>query len=1090
MRLSPIVLILVLVLARTSILAQQVPSPRPAPVTDQQANQPELVLQQGHAGIVSAVGFSPDGRFILTGSWDRTARLWDAGTGAEIRTFEGDGSEVNSVSFSPDGRLILMGTNRGVVSLRDAATGTELRRFADGHGWMTDAVFSPDGRHILTGHGDGFARLWEAGSGALVWEQETGQVETVAFASNSQLALAGSGRGDVVVFDVATGKRQIVLTGHSGVVYSAVFSPDGRQILTGSRDSTVRLWDAIRGSEIRRYASVGMVFSVAFSPDGTLMVAAGQDSMVRILDAATGSELRRLSGNSFMVRRARFSPDGRNVATGGYDGTTRLWDAATGESRMVLRENAARLERVAFSADGSAIMTAGDGGSASVWSAANGIEQFRLRGHSGIVFAAAISSDGRLALTAGQDSTVVLWDVATGTQVRRLSTGMWLLNAAFSPDGKSVLVSGTGAAPGVGLWDVATGQERYRIRGDSLWVISVAFALDGQRFLGTGASGIARVWDAATGSELFSLHGHRGRVQAGAFSPDGTMIATGSLDSTVQIWDAFTGAKIQTLSPLSGYVLAVAFFGNERIAVGGGNNTASLWDVRTGVEIRRFSGHTGPVTSVAVSPDGNFLLSGSSDGSARVWGTGDGREKARLISFRDGTWAVADPFGRFDGSPSSWRTMLWRLGPATFEVAPAEVFFNEFYYPGLLADVLAGRSLAPPRAISDVDRRQPQISLQAHQRRGGTSSRTQVVQIDVTEALPDATHERGSGVRDARLFRNGELVAVWRGDITGDSGRATLVDTVTLVAGENRLTAYGFNRDNIKSPDAELVVQGAEELRRRGTLYVLSVGVNRYTNSSYNLRYAVPDAQAVGAEVQRQQSGLDQFDHVEVIALQDSEATKASILAAFRRLGGTVEPEDGLIVFFAGHGMVSGDHYYLIPHDLGYSGSPADMTLNDFRTLFAHSLSDVELSQSVEGIDASLLVLIIDACQAGQVLQSDESRRGPMNSRGLAQLAYEKGMYVLASAQGFQEALEEARLGHGLLTYTLVEEGLKSATADRSPQDGRISVREWLDFAAARVPDLHRELHGIQPGGPQRPRVFYRREVEAQPVVLAKPPGS
>ena len=99
-------------------------------------------------------------------------------------------------------------------------------------------------------------------------------------------------------------------------------------------------------------------------------------------------------------------------------------------------------------------------------------------------------------------------------------------------------------------------------------------------------------------------------------------------------------------------------------------------------------------------------------------------------------------------------------------------------------------------------------------------------------------------------------------------------------------------------------------------------------------------------------------------------------------------------------------------------------------------------------------MLVIDACNSGQALEAEEKRRGPMNSRGLAQLAYEKGIYILAAAQSYQAAHEAARLGHGFLTYALVEEGLKTNAADIGPRDGQVLLREWLDYATQRVPKI------------------------------------
>src|SRR6201991_2800071 len=205
----------------------------------------------------------------------------------------------------------------------------------------------------------------------------------------------------------------------------------------------------------------------------------------------------------------------------------------------------------------------------------------------------------------------------------------------------------------------------------------------------------------------------------------------------------------------------------------------------------------------------------------------------------------------------------------------------------------------------------------------------------------------------------------------------------------------------------------------------------------------------------------------------DYKTKKANILSALRRLAGVeegavaddpelrnlkaTEPEDAVFIYFAGHGTAQGQRFYLIPHDLGYTGERTQLDAAGLQTILEHSISDEELEREVEGIDADKLLMVIDACNSGQALEAEERRRGPMNSKGLAQLAYEKGMYILTAAQSYQAALEAAQFGHGLLTYALVEEGLKSSVADTEPKDGLVNAREWLDFATERVPQMQEQ---------------------------------
>ncbi|HEV7395577.1 MAG TPA: caspase family protein, partial [Pyrinomonadaceae bacterium] len=402
-------------------------------------------------------------------------------------------------------------------------------------------------------------------------------------------------------------------------------------------------------------------------------------------------------------------------------------------------------------------------------------------------------------------------------------------------------------------------------------------------------------------------------------------------------------------------------------------------------------------------------------------------------------------------------------------------------------------------------------------------SRTIKVKIDVADAPADKDNPQGSGARDVRLFRNGSLIKVWHGDVLNGKPAASFEEEITVTTGANRLTAYAFNKDNVKSKDAQLALIGADSLKRAGTAYIIAVGVNEYANPQYNLKYAVADAQSFGDEVQLRQKQVAQFERVEVVPLLNENATKANVLTALNRLAGNpgapslkagpldvlkrAEPEDTVIIYFAGHGTAQAQRFYLIPHDLGYTGERTKLNERGLQTILDHSISDVELERAVEGLDAGHLLLVIDACNSGQALEAEEKRRGPMNSKGLAQLAYEKGMYILTAAQSYQAALEAAQFGHGLLTYALVEEGLKTPVADTEPKDGILNAREWLDFATDRVPQMQetkmKEGRGFglaiaftdgeqtiaepEKRSLQRPRVFYRRELEANPLVIAKP---
>jgi hypothetical protein len=403
-------------------------------------------------------------------------------------------------------------------------------------------------------------------------------------------------------------------------------------------------------------------------------------------------------------------------------------------------------------------------------------------------------------------------------------------------------------------------------------------------------------------------------------------------------------------------------------------------------------------------------------------------------------------------------------------------------------------------------------------RAGNTSTRgrTTSIHLSVTEAPPSASNSKGSGARDLRLFRNGSLVKIWRGDLDLVNGQTSVQAEIPVAAGENRFIAYAFNRDNVKSADAVLIVQSTAP-KRAGTAYVLSIGINHYANSEFDLKYAAPDARRISETLRESLQRVGNYENIVNISLLDGQATKRNILLALATLAGgsggelppelsalqPSGPEDAVVVYFAGHGTADGDRFYLIPHDLGYSG-PREKVHDSLGTVLAKSISDAELETAFEAVDASHVLLIIDACNSGKALDSDEQRRGPLNSKGLAQLAYEKGMYVLAAAQAYQAAMESARLGHGYLTYALAEEGLTRSAADVKPADGQITANEWFEYASRRVPQL--QMEALQDAAAQKrllvfdstaspdaavgrlqtPRLYYRRDDTTPALVVAK----
>jgi WD40 repeat protein/uncharacterized caspase-like protein len=1120
----------------------------------------ELQTLAGPQSTISAamgvyfIGFAANNQLVTISD---AVRVWDVNTGREVRSLDSSVIAISGftggdpgMTLSPDGTQLVLLNDDDEVQVRviDLASGREVRRMkvSDKRADTVSFAFTPDGRLLAAGIVDKHLKLWDVSAkkeqdlgqtakdysplkfsrdGRLLalsenyvikmWDPATGRElgqlkvpNSGAFATQADAYMAFSEDGkrmatggfdtDTIIWETDTGKRVSNLTGRTNMAYNVAFSTDGTQLYSGGRTR----WDLRTGRGLRIVpASSEKTYGIP-SPDGrVLAVMKLNSSLLSIVEAGSGRQLFQLapSGEVGVVQKMRFSSDGTMLAAvyGASDdqkaptgpssfargSQVKIWDVKTGRELHSLTSSDIPSE-VEFSPDGRVVATIASMGQISLWDVQSGSKVRDLTSSPMGAFTAPVIKPGQMPTMPNMADiaammTNVMGSMAAGTM------GRMVTSLAFSPDGRVLVTGGVESKPNIDLAAMmsgaTSGKPPKRQKGSQ-----PQDPADLMKDLKFESIGQVQIWDVASGREVGTLKGHGRAVGKVAFSRDGKLLATAGTDNTIKIWDVAAKRDLVTLT-----------------------------------------GHTANIESLDISPDGRLLASATEDGSTFLWDAKTGEHLLTLISLDDGgEWMVVTPQGLFDGTPVSWNQILWRYNQETFNVAPIEWFFNEFYYPGLLSDIYLGKRPKVAQDVSKKDRRQPVVKLSLVGQQtpdAAIASRTIKVKIDVSDAPSDKDNPQGAGARDVRLFRNGSLVKVWHGDVLKGQSSVSLAEEITVTAGQNRLVAYAFNRDNVKSKDAPLVFTGTEGLKRKGTAYIIAVGVNEYENAQYNLKYASADARSFGDEVRQRQTQLGEFDRVEVIQLLDKDATKVNILAAIRRLAGEpgppslkagpldalkrVEPEDTVIIYYAGHGTAQAQRFYLIPHDLGYTGDRTKLNEEGLKTILAHSISDLELEAAVEGLDAGHLLLIIDACNSGQALEAEEKRRGPMNSKGLAQLAYEKGMYILTAAQSFQAALEAAQLGHGYLTYALVEEGLKTPVADTEPKDGLLIAREWLNFATERVPQMQQEKmtqgRGVglqiaftegetdvsdpQKRSVQRPRVFYRRELETTPLVIAKP---
>ncbi len=488
--------------------------------------------------------------------------------------------------------------------------------------------------------------------------------------------------------------------------FSAAWSPDGRQVITGSLDGSARIWDAESGEldrVIPAHASNEYIHGVAWSPDGEQVATASDDDTAKIWDAATGKLQHTLSGHTDDVVGLAWSPDGEKIATASRDATALVWNIATGEVLFSLNGHADLVWDVAWSPDGDYIATDSRDGSTRVWEAADGVELFQFRnnqagesvlnsidwspqgdrllsmgsiynqiwdlstqppnllGHLEGLKAAGWSPDGQYLATASLDGTARIWD-AKGDLVRILELGQAVEDLSWSPDSSQLAT--TSQEGEVRVWQVDSGASREMPRPDGYRFSSLAWSPDGERIAATTSQRdlVGEIWNVETGERTILDQGDLTCYLASpSWSPEGDRLVTGCVrrelkDTPARIWDADTGEELQQMESEDGNSLVVEWSPDgESIAVAYSEMLIHILDADTSQVITRFSGHSDIINDLRWSPNGQRIVSADGGGFARIWDAASGEE---VLSFK-----MTNTLNSVDWSPDGNFVILATLDP-------------------------------------------------------------------------------------------------------------------------------------------------------------------------------------------------------------------------------------------------------------------------------------------------------------------------------------------------------------------------------------------------------------------------------------------
>lgn len=614
----------------------------------------------GHESQVNCIAISRDARHVVSGSHDKTLKLWDVASGECLHTFTGHTSAVNAVRLSNDSRFIVSGGHDSTLRLWDINTGQCVKTFEGHTAWVESVALSSNDRFFVSGSFDHTVKLWDAETGQCIrtFEGNEDGVRSVALDGACRLLLSGGEDGTVRLWEIATGRCLRTLDENRCYITAVDITDDGRLALSAAANGIVKLWDVATGrclfttksgKEVQanadgRSALLGESFW-SLAPDWHQPAPLRLSSIVTS-DAAAAAHDRFESalalGSDALSRQnwlAALVHLGEARAEQGYELEPRLrdaWPKLYGRFTHVRLRTATLLKSVetggvlaaCLSGDGRIALTACNAGLldrvAQVWDVATGPCPRTLEGGSSNILRVAMSHDGRLALTGGGDSSLQVWDVSTGRCLQTLLPPVEeepdeMRCVSLSDDGRiGMSRSGDGC---LRIWDVTAGrilhtfELGYRGMGDL-----ATLSRNGRWVLCTDGNDLLNLLDARSGRNVLTFQKRGDSVTCLCLTGDGRYALTGHFDQKLRLWDCSTGECLQTMDGHKEWINAVAATSDNRFAfTAGQDHSMRVWDLSTGRCVHTLVDHTDAITAVCISDDDRIAISGGYDDTLRLW---------------------------------------------------------------------------------------------------------------------------------------------------------------------------------------------------------------------------------------------------------------------------------------------------------------------------------------------------------------------------------------------------------------------------------------------------------------------------------------
>ena len=547
---------------------------------------------------------------------------------------------VQQAQFSADGKYLVSLGREQVLETWDGQTGRRLRVMATkGHDPLRILVH-PNRPLVLTSGQDDTVQLWDLDQGVSVGtlRGHLADVRSLALNIEGSELVSGSEDGMLVLWDVHQRREEKrVIQAHESSIEALALHPSGQLLVSGDRDGVLKLWDfpslEYRG-ELREHR--GAIHVLRFNLLGDRLLSGSEDGAVIVWDWDREEIGFRLE-TGYPLRDLDLHPDAKTVVTASREPNLRFWNFRDGGALPTVIPLEAPARQVRFDPSGRKVVVALDNGVIQVWQIGDSAQLGQLRGHERPVTSLGFAGSPASLVSASLDKTLRIWDLDTQTELRSLDAGNHRIDAIVSEPAGNRFVT-AGADGRILWWNPESSAPELELKGHEGKVNDLAFHPQQPWLVSGGSDQRWLIWDLRTNQILQSRQGHEDQITAVDFSPDGALLATGSADQTFRLWRSSDGALLSTVLAHQRSVMDLAFHPSQPIiASAGQDQEIKLWDIQDPQKpllLHRLTGHTDQVHRIVFDGSGQYLVSFSQDRTVRMWSV-EGGTPIRILSGED-----------------------------------------------------------------------------------------------------------------------------------------------------------------------------------------------------------------------------------------------------------------------------------------------------------------------------------------------------------------------------------------------------------------------------------------------------------------------